>query len=75
MTCFKMGGDIWAKWNTSMRDMLIEHQRKDGDEKGSWDPTGSRGNLGRVWSTASGALCLEVYYRYSPLYGPGAPKH
>ncbi|MGH7145105.1 MAG: prenyltransferase/squalene oxidase repeat-containing protein [Planctomycetota bacterium] len=72
MTCFQMGGDLWKKWNGAMRDLLVNNQRKDGDEKGSWDPTGTYQNLGRVWSTANGALCLEVYYRYSPLYGPNA---
>ncbi len=62
---FQQGGKWWKAWNGALRDMLIEHQRKDGDERGSWDPVHSytkRG--GRVMSTALGALCLEVYYRY-----------
>ncbi len=66
---FQMGGDYWQAWNVAMRDMLIDNQRKGGDEDGSWDPQGgSYKGGGRVWSTAVGALCLEVYYRYLPIY-------
>ena len=46
-------------------------KRKDGDEKGSWDPQvdpwGDQG--GRVYSTAINTLCLEVYYRYDRIMG------
>jgi hypothetical protein len=76
MTMFQVGGDPWKKWNSALRDMLCDNQRKGGpkdgtkeDVDGSWDPVcewGTRG--GRVYSTATGALCLEVYYRYLPLY-------
>ena len=76
MTMFQVGGASWKKWNTAMRDMLCDNQRKGGpkdgtdkDVDGSWDPVGAwaiRG--GRVYSTAIGALCLEVYYRYLPIY-------
>ena len=67
---FQMGGKWWDAWNKALRDMLIDHQRRGGDEDGSWDPIHAytkRG--GRVMSTALGALCLEVYYRYLPVYG------
>jgi len=66
---FQMGGDAWRAWNGAMRDMLVENQRTadDGaDLAGSWDPVG--GCPSRVFSTAAGALCLEVYYRYLPMY-------
>jgi hypothetical protein len=37
---------------------------------GSWDPDPLWGGYGgRVYSTAVGALCLEVYYRYLPTHG------
>jgi len=69
---FQLGGKWWKAWNAPMRDMLIQNQRKGGDEDGSWDPIGGGGvekSGGRVMSTALGALCLEVYYRYLPMYG------
>jgi hypothetical protein len=50
-----------------MRDVLVEHQSREGDLAGSWDPKGDNwaATGGRVYTTALGALCLEVYYRYS----------
>ena len=66
LAMFQMGGKLWDSWNEAMRDALVPHQRRGGDEGGSWDPVGSGGvrRGGRVMSTAVGALCLEVYYRY-----------
>ena len=54
-----------------MRDMLVKNQRRGGDADGSWDPVGARDGRrgGRAYTTAMGALCLEVYYRYLPVYG------
>ena len=70
LAMFQMGGDYWKEWNPKMRDMLIANQRKGGDEDGSWDPN-PKGKYKdfccRVMSTALGALCLEVYYRYLPM--------
>jgi len=69
LAMFQMGPDYWNKWNTAMKNALIPTQRKGGDEDGSWDPVGqwsSRG--GRVYSTALGALCLETFMLYNPLY-------
>ena len=67
---FQMGGDWWKAWNGSLRDMLLEHQRTGArNVDGSWDPLDARcGEGGRAFTTASGALCLEVYYRYLPIY-------
>ena len=59
---FQMGGDYRKAWNSAMRDMQVNNQRKGGPEDGSWDPQGGPyANAGRAWSTAVGALCLEVY--------------
>ena len=45
-------------------------QRKDGDEAGSWNPSGSHAAAGgRVVSTTMATLSLEVYYRLLPMYG------
>ena len=62
-----MGGEYRVWWNRRIRDVLIENQSREGDNAGSWDPKGaSHGSSGgRVYTTAIGALCLEVYYRYS----------
>ncbi len=62
-----MGGEHRVWWNRRIRDVLLEHQSKEGDDAGSWDPKGARygSSGGRVYTTAFGALCLEVYYRYS----------
>mgnify|MGYP001023302309 CR=1 FL=1 len=63
---FQMGGDYFKQWNDAIRDMLCDHQITKGDDAGSWDPTGRYAPEGRVFSTAFGALCLEIYYRYAP---------
>ncbi|REK18699.1 MAG: hypothetical protein DWQ37_03965 [Planctomycetota bacterium] len=62
-------GDAWHTWNAALQKELISTQRADGDEAGSWDPDPVWGRCGgRVYSTSLCALCLEVYYRYLPLY-------
>jgi hypothetical protein len=77
LACFQVGGDTWKTWNKALKPTLIGNQRKggvmdgtDNDVDGSWDyekdPYGKR--CGRVYTTALGALCLEVYYRYLPMY-------
>ncbi len=61
-----MGGEYRLWWNRRIRDVLLANQRRDGDHEGSWDPDRDRWGRhgGRVYTTALGALCLEVYYRY-----------
>ena len=67
---FQVGGDAWKQWNTAIKDAIVDHQRKDGDEKGSWDPAGPWGpDGGRVYSTAVCVMCMEVYYRYARVFG------
>jgi hypothetical protein len=71
LVMFQMGGDWWKQWNASLRDMLIQNQIKSPDPTldGSWEPYTSGGKrAGRAYSTAMCCLCLEVYYRYLPLY-------
>jgi hypothetical protein len=65
----QMGGEAWETWNRRIRQTLVEAQRTEGPYKGSWDNRtkwGSHG--GRVYTTATAALILEVYYRYLPFY-------
>lgn len=67
---FQMGGDHWRRWRQAMEPAVIESQRKDGSARGSWDPVGPWGQPGgRVYSTATMALCLEAYYRYGRILG------
>jgi len=70
LAMFQVGGDGWKAWNPAMRDMLEERQRQGApDVDGSWDPVGAWcGRGGRVYSTAMGALCLEVYWRYGLMH-------
>ena len=66
---FQQGGDVFKKWNDAMKKTFVENQRKDGAEAGSWDPVGDYSTeWGRVGQTALSCLCLEVYYRYLPMY-------
>ncbi|MBI3831767.1 MAG: terpene cyclase/mutase family protein [Planctomycetes bacterium] len=68
---FQQQGDVWKEWNTAMKKALLDNQRKGGDEDGSWDPVGAYSEYwGRVGQTALACLCLEVYYRYLPMYKP-----
>jgi hypothetical protein len=70
-------GPDWDKWNRRVRRILIETQVKEGCAAGSWDPslptkeTMSEAG-GRLCVTSFSALTLEVYYRYLPLFKPGA---
>lgn len=67
---FQLGGKHWRQWEDAMKQTLLETARKDGDAKGSWDPSGPWGfSGGRVYSTALMALSIEVYFRYARVTG------
>ncbi|HOX08742.1 MAG TPA: mucoidy inhibitor MuiA family protein [Planctomycetota bacterium] len=80
MAMFQLGGEHWSKWNRAVRDMLVEHQARSGDDDGSWpavDACSAGGGLphagaSRVYATAMADMCLQVYYRYLPMYGGGS---
>ncbi|MEK7414863.1 MAG: prenyltransferase/squalene oxidase repeat-containing protein, partial [Planctomycetota bacterium] len=78
MGMYQVGGDRWKVWNSQVRDLLVNAQRKDeGCLKGSWDWEGGKftgHNIGRVLSTVYCCLSLEVYYRYAQVNKPAA-KH
>ncbi len=66
------GGELWAKWNSVMRDRLVNSQAKVGHEAGSWywhRPQSNHELLGgRLYCTAMATMILEVYYRHLPIY-------
>jgi hypothetical protein len=76
LAMFQQGGEAWNKWNETLKPTLISNQRQGGpldgsvnDFDGSWDPHSWIDKYGgRVFTTAVGALSLEVYYRYLPMY-------
>ena len=57
----------WKKWNLRVRELLVDRQETEGPDAGTWSP-GQWKPAGRVVTTALGALSLEVYYRYLPMY-------
>ena len=64
------GGSNKDRFDKAMKSAVLDSQRKDGASKGSWDPKGPWGFAGgRVYSTALGVLCLEVYFRYAKVLG------
>ena len=67
---YQMGERHWKGWNKAMKPAIVGSQRHDGAHKGSWDPVGPWGHSGgRVYSTATMVLCLEVYFRYGRVLG------
>ena len=68
LALFQQGGDRWKKWNEALKTALVPSQCKDGDNAGSWPAERAwESTGGRVFTTALGALSLEVYYRYEKL--------
>ena len=67
---FQVGGDVWKNWNDQFAIPVVSMQLKSGVLAGSWDTQGIS-HLdagGPVYVTSMYILCLEVYYRYLPLY-------
>lgn len=63
------GGERWHRWNTRMRQHLIQTQSDVEHASGSWPPEGRWGHTGgRLYATCMHILTLEVYYRHLPLY-------
>ncbi len=55
----RVGGEPWMAWRMALRTAVRNRQRRDGDERGSWDPVGPWIRMGgRVASTAKMALVL-----------------
>ena len=67
LALFRAGGDSWKRWNTAMKETLLEAQAPEG----SWAVTSIYArdyardtDRDRIYSTAMCVLTLEVYYRY-----------
>ncbi|HEY2148531.1 MAG TPA: hypothetical protein VGH32_11375 [Pirellulales bacterium] len=69
LAMYQLGGERWQQLNKALQAALLDDQIGEGDLAGSWDPKCIWGGYGgRVYSTAMSALCLEIYYRFLPLY-------
>ncbi len=67
---------LWNEWNQALQTTLLATQQQSGQLKGSWSPDTEWGpHGGRVYSTAMATLCLEVYYRFLPIYGGATAKN
>ena len=70
LALYQHQGPAWKKWNDRLKETLPLIQKKNGAERGSWDPGGGHGGTGgRVIATTLSVLSLEVYYRLLPMYG------
>ena len=66
---YQLQGEHWRRWNEALTTQLLQSQITAGEAAGTWEPNDVWGGYGgRVYSTALATLCLEVYYRYLPLY-------
>lgn len=62
---FQVGGQKWKKWSKPIFKLMIDSARKNGCEKGSYDPVSEWSIAGgRVYATAINLLTLEVVKRY-----------
>ncbi|MBM3984940.1 MAG: terpene cyclase/mutase family protein [Planctomycetes bacterium] len=65
------GKAAWKAWEDTLIETIAEHQHREGERKGSWDPQADPWGRdgGRVYSTAILALTMEVFYRYDSVVG------
>jgi hypothetical protein len=70
------GGEKWDKFNTELRDWLVETQDQSKGAKGSWYFKGAPhlSETGRLCLTSFATMILEVYYRHMPLYADAAAE-
>lgn len=74
MALFQLQGPEWEVWNQHLQQRLLAAQVTTGVQAGSWSPKTVWGGYGgRVYTTAMAALCLEVYYRYLPMFDASRP--
>jgi hypothetical protein len=58
-----LGGERFRAWLPGLNAFVAgQEQRREGPERGSWDPPPGRPEAERIWSTAYHLLCREFYY-------------
>ncbi len=68
LSMMQMQSRSWKVWNAYTRDGLVRMQQRGGPSDGAWRISMKRAErAGNIFTTAIGALTLEVYYRYGPL--------
>jgi len=66
LAMFQAGGSSWERWNSVVRDAVLNLQESKGCARGSWSPADGHDQAGgRIYTTALAVLTLEVYYRYA----------
>ncbi len=63
----QMGGKYFREWNAQVRAMLPGTQIKEGCSRGSWQGKALDGIFGSIYTTATGVMTMETYYRYLPV--------
>jgi hypothetical protein len=63
----QMGGRYFRDWNRSIKALLPETQDTSGCAAGSWAGWNHDTYFSRLYTTATGALTLQTYYRYAPI--------
>ena len=61
-------GEQFDTWYAKVTAFLLRTQEQEEEELGSWDPTLFAGETDRLQVTARAILCLQLPYRYLPLY-------
>ena len=61
-------GEQFDTWYSRVTAFLVRTQEQEGDEVGSWDSALFAGETDRLRATAQAILCLQIPYRYLPLY-------
>jgi hypothetical protein len=63
-----------GSWNRGVRELLVDAQMTEGDDRGSWPPQDDNTDAGnRLYVTAMSIGAIEVYYRHLPVYRPNDP--
>jgi hypothetical protein len=71
---FHNGGSTWQNWNREFARAYVKNQKEDGRWEGPFFPPEDmsthhyENNYGPAFTTALGALTLQVYYRFLPTY-------